>query len=153
MVPDKLYSELTIDRIYQEGTKTDCPDFGQGTERTYNYAVPTPPFTWAIPMLTGWDIGTPCDDQHLRKAGVWIEDFHYEHVPGAGILHYTVRTTYSDKDDYPGMWDRVQIDVLGINLLQPVLDPGTNPGTNPGSKPGLTPGGGVLDPGNGGFAS
>jgi len=57
------------------------------------------------------------------RVGVSIEDFRYELAPGAsnGTLTYTVRTKFSDKDGYPGMSDRFQVDVLGINLLSPVI--------------------------------
>jgi hypothetical protein len=102
---------------------SDCPNLASPTERVYEIAVTTPAFTWAMPMLSGWDIGDACDDNHVTRVGVSIEDFRYELAPGAsnGTLTYTVRTAFSDKDGYPGMSDRFQVDVLGINLLSPVV--------------------------------
>ncbi|MBM4244324.1 MAG: hypothetical protein FJ148_10980 [Deltaproteobacteria bacterium] len=112
---------------------------GSPAERTVEMAIVTPPFTWAIPMLTGWDLGSPCRDNHLTHVGAWIEDFRYVRVPGEsnGTLYYTIKTNFGDKDDIPGMLDRVQVDVLGINLLQsPGLDPGAGrPAPGP-RKPG-----------------
>ena len=118
-----------------QGTFGAC--LGSSSERTVEMAIVTPPYTWAIPMLTGWDLGSPCGDEHLTHVGVWVEDFRYVLVPGAsnGTLYYTVKTNFGDKDGFPGMLDRVQVDVLGINLLQPpVLDPG-RPAPGP-RKPG-----------------
>ena len=105
--------------------RTDVYDacLGGAAERTVQMAVVTPPYTWAVPMLTGWDLQNPCNDSHLTHAGVWIEDFHYVRASGAsnGTLYYTIKSNFGDKDNFPGMTDRVQVDVLGINLLQPVV--------------------------------
>ena len=103
-------------------TDTSNACLGSPAARTVEMAIVTPPYTWAIPMLTGWDIQDPCHDDHVAHVGAWIEDFHYVLAPGAanGTLYYTIKTNFGDEDDFPGMSDRVQVDVLGINLLQPL---------------------------------
>jgi len=112
-------------------------------ERTM--VVTTPPYTWATPMLSGWDLAEICDDEHKRRVGAWISDFSYTRLPGDsfGTLRYTVSTAFGDKEPF-GFNDRVQVDVLGFNMVEPVLNPGTNPGTNP-TPPGPRPGG--VNPG------
>lgn len=107
------------------GTSGAC--LGSASERTIEMAIVTPAYTWAIPMLTGWDIGSPCGDENLTHAGAWIDDFRYVREPGSsnGTLYYTIKTNFGDKDGFPGMSDRVQVDVLGINRLEP---PGVKPG-------------------------
>jgi len=94
--------------------------------KRHEMVVTTPPFTWAVPMLTGWDLREFCEDEHKRRVGAWIDGFSYSRQPGDsfGTLRYSVRTTFGDKDPVAFL-DRFQIDVLGINLLQPtILVPG-----------------------------
>ncbi len=114
------------------GTSGAC--LGSAAERSVEMAIVTPAYTWAIPMLTGWELRSPCGDEHVAHAGVWIENFRYVREPGAsnGTLYYTIKTNFGDKNGFPGMADQVQVDVLGINLLQP---PGVDPGA--GGTPGF----------------
>jgi len=90
-------------------------------------AVTTPPFRWAIPMLTGWDLRERCDDEHKLQVGAWIDDFSYTRRPGDpfGTLRYTVVTTFGDADPF-GFLDSLQVDVLGIDTIDPVLAPPSN---------------------------
>jgi len=101
--------------------------------------VQTPPYTWAMPMLTGWDLREACSDQHKRTVGAWIESFSYVREPGAanGTLRYTVATAFGDSDPGPA-FESLQVDVLGINLLGPTtgFDPGGLPPLQP-FNPGL----------------
>lgn len=105
-----------------------CPGTAYPSEKFTSYAITGVPYTWAIPMLTGWDIGDPCDDNHVKYASAQIEDWHYARNPGDvfGTLYYTVSTRFADQDHKPGMVDRVKVDVLGVD---PILPPGKDPGT------------------------
>jgi hypothetical protein len=87
-------------------------------------AVTTPPYRWAMPMLTGWDLAEICDDEHKRRVGVWISDFSYSRAPGesVGTLRYTISSTFVDKEPL-GFVDALQIDVLGFDMVEPVLAP------------------------------
>jgi hypothetical protein len=92
-----------------------------------------------MPMLTGWDLREACNDKHKRRVGVWIESFSYARNAGntSGTLRYTVLSAFGDKDPEP-FFDRLQVDVLGINLLpgQAVINPGDLPPLQP-LDPGL----------------
>jgi hypothetical protein len=94
---------------------------GGDTTGTYTFKIEGVPFTWAVPMLTGWEVGVVCDDTHVKKIGAWIEDFTWVRNPGdsTGTLRYTVRTIFEDKAPENGIVDGMQVEVLGINLLEP----------------------------------
>lgn len=114
---------------------TDCPNIGAPAYKTYEYEIDNVPYTWAIPMLTAWDVGSVCDDNHVKHIGAWIDSWAYVRSPGqsTGTLHYVIRTDFGDDDDFPGMQDRVKVEVLGIKAVSSVL-------VNPG---GLIPGGAI----------
>lgn len=122
-VPGVYPNDLTL----TARSPSSCPSNATPAEQRTHYAITGVPYTWAIPMLTGWDIGDPCDDNHVKFVGAQLEDWHYERNPGdaSGTLYYTVVTRFADKDQKPGMVDRVQVDVLGVN---PILPPGKDPG-------------------------
>lgn len=95
--------------------------FDEETTHTYSFRVDGVPFTWAVPMLTGWEVGVACQDSHVKKIGAWIDDFAWVRNPGdsTGTLYYTVRTIFEDKNPDRGIVDGMQVEVLGINLLEP----------------------------------
>jgi len=125
-------------RIRAAKSDTFCAAVGNAFKRR-QVVVQTPPYTWAMPMLTGWDLREACSDQHKRRIGAWIESFSYVREPGAtsGTLRYTVASTFGDEDPGP-FFDRLQVDVLGIKQIQPQIDfdPGDLPPLQP-STPGL----------------
>jgi hypothetical protein len=94
---------------------------GGESSSTYTFKITGVPFTWAVPMLTGWQVGDFCNDEHVKKIGAWIEDFAWDRKPGesTGTLTYTVRTINQDKSPFAPILDRMQVEVLGVNLLQP----------------------------------
>ena len=94
---------------------------GYETSHTYSYKIEGVPFTWAVPMLTGWEVGVACDDEHVKRIGASIEDFAWERNPGdsTGTLYYTVRTILEDKNPDSELIDGLQVEVLGINLIEP----------------------------------
>jgi hypothetical protein len=104
-------------------SSSDCPNIGAAFDKTYEYEIPNVPYDWAIPMLTGWDIGDICEDNHVKHIGAWIDSWTYVKNPGSstGTLHYVVRTNFGDDDNFPGMQDRVKVDVLGIDSLGNVI--------------------------------
>lgn len=90
------------------------------TSHVYSYRIDDVPYTWAVPMLTGWDVGLTCDE-HVKKIGAWIEDFAWVPVAGTGkgTLYYTVRTMLEDKNPDRRLIDGAQVEILGITLIQP----------------------------------
>jgi hypothetical protein len=125
---------------------TDCGAvLGTPALKTRQFAVSVPPFAWAMPVLTGWDMNETCDDEHKRRIGAWIEDFSYVRMPGEpfGTLRYTVRSAFGDADPF-GFVDRIQVDVLGIDLIEPVLASESNPPPTFGAPAGSAPARGGL---------
>jgi hypothetical protein len=62
------------------------------------------PFEFAIPMLTGWQLGygqvdKGCDDARVTEIGIQIDEWNYEKTPGApaGTLRYKLSTAMRDK--------------------------------------------------------
>ena len=96
------------------------------SSHTYRFRVDGVPFTWGVPMLTGWDVGLACDDEHVKKIGAWIEDFAWQRNPGdsTGSVTYTVKTILEDKRPDGGLVDGLQVEILGIDLIEP---PGNAP--------------------------
>ena len=125
-------------RIRAAKAESFCGAVGNAFKRR-QVVVQTPPYTWAMPMLTGWDLRESCNDKHKRRVGAWIEGFSYVRSPGAanGTLRYTVASAFGDQDPEP-FFDSLQVDVLGINLIQPAIsfDPDDLPPLQP-LNPGL----------------
>ena len=77
------------------------------------------PYTYAIPILTGWEIGyTPPGegDQHVKEFGIFMDRIHYERLPGAatGSLRYTISAVLSDKDAFPDNYFSHKVSILGL---------------------------------------
>lgn len=91
------------------------------TSHTYTFKIEGVPFSWAMPMLTGWDVGLYCGDEGVNKVGVSIEDFDWVRNPGdsAGTLYYTVRTILDATNPNRDIFDGMQVEVLGINMIEP----------------------------------
>jgi hypothetical protein len=121
--PGMIDNDLKLKTV---GPARTC--IGSATSHAYSFTITGVPFTYGVPMLTGWRVGQTCDDENVRKAGAWIEDFVWDRPPGAstGTLHYTVRTILEDEhpSDVEGLFDGMQVEVLGIDLIEP---PGNAP--------------------------
>ncbi len=74
------------------------------------------PFQYAIPMLTGWDLGFDCSDQHVKEIGVWIDHWSYQPPSGAegGTLRYTLSSVLRDNDNSPGFAHSHKVSILGL---------------------------------------
>jgi hypothetical protein len=109
--------------------QSPCPDAAIiPDEKVYHFQIPNVPFGWAVPMLTGWDLGDICTDHHVKKIGAWISDFDYARQPGAptGTLTYTVHTTFRDDGSITGSMgsrENLAVSVLGINASRLVTVP------------------------------
>ena len=90
-----------------------------GGVQTKEYVIENIPFQYAIPLLTGWELGYLTDDQHVKDVGVWIGDWSYE--LGVGKLHYTLSSILADNDKLPGHYDRHKVTVLGIRPVAGVV--------------------------------
>ena len=76
------------------------------------------PYDYAVPMLTGWDIGLNSNsDSHIRDIGVWIESFDYAKDAGAttGTLTYTIKSVFHDDGANGAGAPHYQVSILGLN--------------------------------------
>jgi len=83
-----------------------------GGVKTKEFVIENIPFEFAIPVLTGWELGYVTDDQHVRDVGVWIDDSIYE--LGVGRLRYKLSSILADNDKDPEHYYRHKVTVLGI---------------------------------------
>lgn len=81
-------------------------------EITEERTITNIPFEYAVPMVTGWEIGLGCDDEHVKKLGVRIDEFEYDKPTGesVGTLRYML-TTHGDSG---GHYSRHKVSILGI---------------------------------------
>jgi hypothetical protein len=85
--------------------------------KTRDIEVQGVPFDFAVPVLAGWDLHYDFDDQHVRKMGVWLDDFDYEPPAGpgsTGTLRYRITSALYDNDRYPGFSSLFNIHILGF---------------------------------------
>ena len=87
--------------------------------KTEDVVIDNVPYAYAIPMLTGWELGYGCEgDHHVREVGIWIDKLHYDKAPNAssGTLRYTVSSTlHDDSDNWHGY--RHKVTILGLRPL------------------------------------
>jgi hypothetical protein len=110
-------SDVTFGLIGRNGY--DCWTCGYVTSPktlSDDYSVEVP-FTYAVPMLTGWDLGDPFSDHHVLEVGAYID--HFRFVPNSngrsGRLYYTVVSTYSDDGSSVGNSAHHKVTVLGFS--------------------------------------
>lgn len=97
-----------------------CATVGHSTPAVEHYRVDVP-YAYAVPVLSGWELGYVCTDHHVREMGAAITEWHFERNADrtAGTIYYTVEHPLIDDSDnvsYTG----VSIDVLGLKSLSPV---------------------------------
>ena len=90
--------------------------------KTADIVINNLPYTYAVPILTGWDIGyTPPGegDQHVKEFGVYIDRIQYERPPGSatGTLRYTVSSVLGDNDAFPDNYFRHKVTILGLKPM------------------------------------
>ncbi len=85
--------------------------------KTENVIIDNVPYTYAIPMLTGWDLSY-CSDHHVREVGIWIDDLHYDKAPNAptGTLRYKLSSVLRDDSDNGHAYQH-KVTILGLRPL------------------------------------
>lgn len=84
--------------------------------QTKDVVIDNVPYAYAIPMLTGWELGYGCEgDHHVREVGIWIDNLHYDRAPNAssGTVRYTVSSVLHDDS---GHWQSYQHKVSILEL-------------------------------------
>jgi hypothetical protein len=96
---------------------SSCQAVGNSTPSLLSYRVDVP-YTYAVPVLAGWELGYVCTDHHVRQIGAAIVDWRFE--PRAdglgGSVYYTIEQALGDDSDNIN-YARVSVDVLGLKPL------------------------------------
>jgi len=94
--------------------------WGGGAEHK-EFVVENIPFAFAIPMLTGWEMGygqsiKGCGDEHITEMGMRIDEWTYVKDPASptGTLRYKLTSAFRDKDSFPGHYFRHKVTILGL---------------------------------------
>ena len=73
--------------VEDKGSNEPCVTQAGATE-SHDGAIDQIGYEYAIPMLSGWQLGygqatKGCDDHHVKEMGVWIDDWAYTKSPGS----------------------------------------------------------------------
>jgi hypothetical protein len=104
-----------------------CTAVGDSAPTVQHYRIDGVPYAYAVPVLSGWELGYVCTDHHVRQIGAAITDFRYERAPdaSAGTLFYTLEVALGDDSDNIN-YAAASVDVLGMKPLsagpQPLFD-------------------------------
>jgi hypothetical protein len=110
-----------------------CGSVASNGVRSQDVEIRDIPYTYAIPMLTAWDLQYLCDDQHVKEIGVWIDNWVFDTpTPGGpGRIRYRLSSVLRDDDYNPDFVVNHKVTVLG---LRPIT--GAKGGTGAGTKGG-----------------
>jgi hypothetical protein len=90
---------------------------------TRDLVVVNIPFTYAVPMLTGWSLGYQCGDENVAELGARVESFSYtKGATGLGTLRVKVATVLRDEDTADGWNERLRLSILGFDAKPGVPD-------------------------------
>jgi len=93
-------------------------DMGGGEARQQKITIENVPFHFATPVLKGWNINLPIDDEEVREIGIWIDSFEYKRTGPTGRLTYRLRYTFEDDDSSISNWDP-GIAIFGVKQIWP----------------------------------
>jgi CARDB len=77
-------------------------------------------FEFAIPMLTGWELSYPCNDEHVTEGGIWIDEWGFDRT--TRTLQYKLSSVLRDQDSDPGHRRRHKVTILGLRPVAGVSD-------------------------------
>jgi hypothetical protein len=87
---------------------------GQAGVKTEEVVIDNIPYRYAIPMLTGWDIGSLGSDEHVKQIGIWIDEIKWMPGDPTGTLRYKVSSVVRDNDTVPANYFRHKVTILGL---------------------------------------
>ncbi len=120
------------------GIFSGCGTVASSGIRTQEFVIENIPYKYAIPMLTGWELGYLCSDQHVKEIGIWIDDIQYN--PNApGTLRYKVSSILHDDDNWPDFYSRHKVTLLGLKSVSSVITGQHLPDLVPFSPLGTSP--------------
>jgi hypothetical protein len=99
---------------------SSCTAVGNSTPTIQNFRVDVP-YAYAVPVLSGWELGYVCTDHHVRQIGASITNFRFVRSPDGfgGTLFYTLELMLNDDSDNVS-YARASVDVLGLKSLSAV---------------------------------
>jgi hypothetical protein len=110
----------TLESSFTNDPGCDGSTGPRGIVRTEEFVIENIPFEFAVPMLTGWELGYICDDERVKEIGIWIDEWGYD--KNTRTLRYKLSSILTDKDDYPGHVYRHKVTVLGLRPLALAAD-------------------------------
>ena len=84
---------------------------------TTEETVENVPFSYIIPMLSGWELRYPYNDERVREVGVWVHDFYHSGLPPT--LRYKLSWVLRDNDDIPPAFMSHRVNILGLRAGPP----------------------------------
>ena len=87
---------------------------GQAGVKTEEVVIDNIPYRYAIPMLTGWDIGSLGSDEHVKQIAIWIDEIKWMPGDPTGTLRYKVSSVVRDNDTVPANYFRHKVTILGL---------------------------------------
>lgn len=92
--------------------------FGGAGVKSKDVVIDMVPYKYAIPMLTGWDVGYTVSDQHVKEIGIWIDEIQYRQPNDPpGRLRYKASSVLHDDDTFPDNYFRHKITILGLGPM------------------------------------
>lgn len=87
---------------------------------TDQYVVDVP-YSYAVPMLTGWELSQACDDTNVHQIGAYLHSFSFTRSSNgrSGTLRYTVVSSLSDDGGGKLGRARNKVTILGFNPVLP----------------------------------
>jgi len=95
-------------------SKATGVSIGQAGVKTKEVVIDNIPYKYAIPILTGWDIGYLGSDQHVKQIGIWIDDIKWTLNDPTRTLRYKVSSVVRDNDTDPANYFRHKVTILGL---------------------------------------
>ncbi len=100
-----------------KGTAGACA----GKARTEEFIIERIPFEYAVPVLSGWNLGYSCTDHHMTNIGIWIDEWSYVKDPSTnlGTLRYKLSSAFEDKNGDDPNFRTHKVTVLGLRDVIP----------------------------------
>ncbi len=91
---------------------------GEAGTTVKKFTVENIPFDFAMPVLKGWNLFLPEDDEQIRQIGIWIESFKFEHTGKVGKLTFEVASSFQDEEQSKLVSSHA-VAILGVKNVYP----------------------------------
>lgn len=92
-----------------------------GSIKTEEFVIERIPFAYAIPVLSGWELGFLCNDHHIENIGIRIDEWSYTIDPATnlGTLKYKLSSAIKDKNTDDPNYSNHKVNILGLRDILP----------------------------------